>query len=119
MVVALSPDQRAHPGEQFGKSEGLREVVIGAHVEAGHPVLNGSSCGQEQDRRAVAGHTESTADRESIEFGKHDVEDDEVIGRGARHEEPFFAVLREVHRIVFFAEPLLDEPCKVRVVFNN
>lgn len=61
----------------------------------------------------------TAADRESIKFWKHQVQDDEVIGHGARHEESFLAVLCEIHRIPFFSEPLWDEPRNIRVVFNN
>ena len=43
--------QRSHPGEHLLEVEGLGEVVVGAGVEAGEPVLDVVAGGEHQDRR--------------------------------------------------------------------
>jgi hypothetical protein len=44
-----------HAGWQFGESEGLDQVVVGAHLEALDAVLDGVPRGQEEDRDLLAG----------------------------------------------------------------
>ena len=58
-VVALGrhdpAQQGAQPGEQLLQGEGLGQVVVGAGVEALHPVADRVAGGQHQDRYVVAG----------------------------------------------------------------
>jgi hypothetical protein len=46
--------QRAQPGQQFGEVERLAQVVVGARVQAGHPVLRCVLAADQQHRRGHA-----------------------------------------------------------------
>jgi len=66
------------PGHDLLQGEGLGHVVVAACGQPGHAVLDGVLGRQEQDRhvRAVAAHP--AHDLQSVEVGKHDVQDDDV-----------------------------------------
>jgi uncharacterized membrane protein YoaK (UPF0700 family) len=46
--------QRAQPGEQFGEVERLADVIVGARVQASHPVLRRVLAADHQNRRGQA-----------------------------------------------------------------
>ena len=49
-ILEPTPAERADPGPQLVHAEGLREVVVGAAIESGDPVLHVVERGQHQDR---------------------------------------------------------------------
>ena len=68
---------RAHPGGQLGRGEGLHHVVVGAELEAEHPV-GLAAPGGDQDDGHVARAADGGQDVEAVLGGEHDVEDDQV-----------------------------------------
>ena len=63
--------------------ERLDQVVVGARVEPGDPVVDGVAGGEHQHRRAVAGLAHAPADLEAVDVRHRYVEDDgvELLGR--------------------------------------
>ena len=70
----------AHPGEQLLEGERLDQVVVGAELEAGEPVVQPVAGGEEDDRDVPRG-PQALGQREAVQAGQHDVEHREV-GRG-------------------------------------
>ena len=62
--------------DELGRRERLRQVVVGARGEAGDPVVDEAARRQDDDRRPV-GPADGSQDREPVDLGEHDVEDDE------------------------------------------
>ena len=73
----MAPEQGADARQQFGPLEGLDQVVVGAGVEAGDPVLGVGPGGQHQDRhlRVLA---QLGAHLEAVHSGQSQVEHDQV-----------------------------------------
>jgi len=98
----------AHAGLQFGKRKGLGQVVIGAGVEAAHPIFDRVARRQQKDGGAVAQAAQVAHDLETIAAGKHDVEDHQLVGIGLSEEESLFAGGRNTHRMLLGLEALFD-----------
>ena len=65
--------------ERFG------DVVVGAEIEAAHPVLDSVARGHDEHRHLRAPHARAFEHLESVESGKADVEQhDVVVGREQR-----------------------------------
>ncbi len=78
--------QGADPGQQLLALERLDQVVVGAAVEAGDPVLGLGPGGQHQDRHVTL-LAEAAADLDPVEAGEAEVEDDQVGDEPDRHVE--------------------------------
>ena len=67
---------RLHAGNQLARVERLRQVVVGADLEADDLVDVLVSCGQHQDRN-VGRLADATADLDPVDVGQHQVEHDQ------------------------------------------
>jgi hypothetical protein len=88
----------ARCGSKLADRERLRDVVVGAELEAEHLVELLAARGQHDDRD-VALTAKSLADLEPVEAGKHDVEHDEVDVVLLELPERLFAVARLDDRV--------------------
>ena len=79
VVVALDAQQRAHPGQQLGPVERLRDEVVRARLDrrALLEVLARRDHDERQEPRPLVG-ADAPADLEAVELGHDDVEQDEV-----------------------------------------
>src|SRR5882672_3745816 len=100
------PQERADAGEQFGERERLDQVVVGAGVEAGDAIIDGVPCREQQDRRRHAPLAQIAQQREAVELGQEDIEQDDVVGRRQRVVARFNAVAGQVDRVSGFAKAL-------------
>ena len=71
------PQGRLDPGQQLRKAERLRDVVVGAELEAADLVGLGAAGGDDEDRDA-AELADPLDHLPAVEAGQRDVEDDEV-----------------------------------------
>src|SRR2546422_7559693 len=71
--------QRLEPRQELAEGEGLRQVVVGAGLEAAHPVVEGIERRQHQDRRGGAAAAQLAAQVEAGAAGEADVQDDDVV----------------------------------------
>jgi len=106
--VAAPPDECAKAREQLAEVEGFGEVVVGAGVQAGDPVLDGVARREHEDGRVDAFVSDLSADLEAIHFGEDDVEDDGVVVVDGREEESFRPVGGVVDGVGRLAEPPSD-----------
>ena len=79
--LAGPPQQRADAGRQLLRGERLREVVVGAGLEAGDDVV-GVGPGGDHDDRDVARAPDRPAHLEAVDAREHDV-DEHDVGRVA------------------------------------
>ena len=73
-----APEHGTHAGDELARLEGLGDVVVGADLEARHPVDDVVASGEHDDRGPPTGGAELAQDVEPRAPGKHDVEDDQV-----------------------------------------
>ena len=89
------PQQRAQARLQLLERERLDEVVVGARVEPGDPVVDRVAGGEHQHRRAVAGVAQAAADLQAVDPGHRDVEHDRVVAHLGHAVERLAAVGRQ------------------------
>jgi hypothetical protein len=70
----IAPRQRPDAGHEFGCGEGFDQVVVGARLEAAHPVFDGVTGREQQHRRGVAARTQAAHDFEAVDAGQADIE---------------------------------------------
>jgi hypothetical protein len=94
VVQRLLAQHRAHPGEEGGVLEGLRQVVVAAGVESRDDVAGVGLRRHEdhRDRLEPGVALELAHDRDAVELRHHDVEEDQVRLELAGAGEPFLAV---------------------------
>ena len=116
---AAAPLQRPDPGEQLVEVERLREVVVGAGVEAAHHVLDGVARGEHQDRRVATFTPQLGRDLEPVLLGKHHVEQDDVVLVDVGQHGGLVAIGRDVHHVALLLQSLLDESGDLPVVLHD
>ncbi len=96
--------ERAQSCQELVERERLGEVVVGAGVEPGDPVVDRVARRQHQHRRPDLVPPKSPARLEAVDARQHDVEHDHVVRRGGRHPERIFTAVGDVGRVALFAE---------------
>src|SRR5581483_9859779 len=96
-------------GEELGEGEGLGEVVVGAGVEAGHPIVDGIPGRQHHHGRPPALLAQAPAHLEPVGTGDHGVEHDGVVLVLASRPEGGIAVAGHVDRVPLTLEAPLDQ----------
>jgi hypothetical protein len=114
-----APEQRPYACPELARTEGLRDVVVCAHIEAHH--LLGLLClrGEHQNGRADAGAPEIATDFEAILRGQHDVEQDEIPAGLAAATARLVAVCHDRHVVPFVLEVELETQGDVGLVFDD
>jgi hypothetical protein len=107
------------PGEQLGKAERFREVVVRSGFKVGHAVRDGVLGGQDDDRDAGASFAHSGQDLLSADRRQEKIEDDEVeLGR-ARESQALGPVAGGPDGEPLCFEPPLDEGGDLGFVLND
>src|SRR4051812_43174860 len=110
--------QGPDPRQQLLALEGLRQVVVGAAVEAGHPVLGLGAGGQHQDRH-VAVAAQAAADLDSVEARQPEVEHDQVGHEPGGDVEGLDPVGRGADFVALVAERAAEDVGDVDVVLDD
>ena len=71
-------EDRPNPRDELLRIERLRQVVVGAQVESGHPVHGVASRGEHDHRQRRHG-AEPSEDLETVHAGHHHVQDDHCV----------------------------------------
>ena len=85
--IAPTPQQRPQAGHHLFEGERLDHVVIGAGLQAAHPVLDRVAGSQHQHPARYPPLAQAPADIEAIQAGDCDVEDDQLGGRLLDHRQ--------------------------------
>ena len=112
-------DHGADTGEEFGEDEWFDEIIIGAEFEAGDAILGRVLGGEEEDHGAGALFAKLTKDGEAIDFGQHDVEDDDIVPAVAGVPEGGLAIGGFVDGESGFAETLNEGFAKGLKIFDD
>jgi len=75
----LAADHGADAGEQFGENKRFDEIIVGAEFQAVDSVLGGILGGKEQDHGGTFALAKLAKNGQAVDFGEHDVEDDDVV----------------------------------------
>ena len=78
LLFERGPEQRPQPREQLLERERLRQVVVGAGVQALDSVADGVPCGQEQNGDTVAFAAQPAGDVEPVVARHHHVQHDRI-----------------------------------------
>jgi hypothetical protein len=111
--------ERPQPREQLGEGERLGQVVVGAAVQAGDPVVDAVARGQHEDRRPHAGLPQLPADVEAVAAGQHHVQQDGVVRGRAGHPEGVLAAARDVGGVALLDQAAADERRHLQLVFDD
>ena len=112
-------DQSPQPGQELGEGEGLGQVVVGAAVEAGDPVLDRSSSGQHQHRRPDAVLSHPPAGLEAVDPRQDHVEHDSVVGGGAGLREGLLAACCDIDRQILLGEATPDQRRHLHLILDH
>ena len=116
---AAAAVQRPDAGQQLVEAERLRQIVVGAGVEAADHVLDRVARGEHQDGRVPPLPPELGRDLEPVLLGQHDVEQDDVVLVDVGQHGGLVAVGGDVHHVALFLQSLLDESGDLPVVFHD
>ena len=114
-----APGERPQPGEQLGERERLRQVVVGAGVEAADAILDRVARGQHQHRRPDAVRAQPAADLDAVHAGEHQVEHDRVVLGRARHPQRVFAGAGDVGGVRLLDEPAPQQRRELGLVLDD
>ena len=92
-------NQRAQTGEHFFDLEWLRDVIVGAAVDALHLLVPRAARRQDQHRHGEAGVAPLAKHREAVHFRQAEIEDHRVVTLGAAQELSALAVGGMIHGI--------------------
>src|SRR5262245_44618258 len=118
--VAVGPTEEClDPAHQLAEAVRLRQVVVGAQLEADHLVDLVVAGGQDEDRRLRAGGTEPAEHLEAVDPGQPDVENHEIRGLVRREVEALFAAAGDRDLVALLLQRVLDAARDGELVFDD
>ena len=112
-------NQRLDPGQQFGKRERLREIVVAAGLEPADPIVDGALRAQEKDGRRLARGPEAFDQADAVELGQHHVDDGGVVVRRLDERQARLAVGGMIDRIPRLLQAAGDERGNLGIIFDD
>ena len=113
-----TPQERADPGQQFGKLEWLDQIVVGAGVEAFQLVGQPAACGQHHHRGAAVA-ADAGEYSPAVDFRQVDIEYDQLVGRLRCHMQAVDTVGCNIDDITTFAQALVEIVGSFKLVLND
>src|SRR5262249_15164854 len=111
--------QRLQARDQFDEREWLREVVVSAGVEAGDPVDERVSGGEEEDGRRDAARAERLAKVASVGVREADVDHERIRSRQVDPIEQLRAARDAFDSEPFFAQAAREDGTELVVVLDD
>src|SRR5574340_1549153 len=108
-----------NPCSEFAEVERLRKIIVSAAVEAVNSLVYLVLGGEHKDRQGVAGGAQFAADSVSVFAGKHQVEDDQVVGVAVCLLNRSDAVVRKVHGVRHLPKTVCKETSGFRFILDN
>ena len=107
--LARSAHDRARARQQFARTEGFGQIIVGAHFQANHAIDLVALGRQHQDRDRVPG-AQPAADRRAVLAGKHQIEDDEIGPQPLQDACPSPCRPRRSRRRIPLGQKIADQP---------
>src|SRR5262249_23881354 len=92
-----APQEGPYAGEEFGKGEGLHQVVVRSKLQALDAVVQPITRRQKEHGCLFATAAQLREYRPAIACGKHHVEDDQIVGACLREAQSVFALGSNIH----------------------
>ena len=115
----LAAQHRMNARHEFARVERLRQVIVGAHLEADDAIHVFTLRGEHDDRRAVVAAAQAAADRQAVFAREHQVEHEQV--ETLAHPELVHCgrVFRDVDIETLLAEIAAQQIAQARVVVDD
>ena len=111
--------QGAHAGQEFLHGKGLGQIVIGAGIDAFHPLSPGAPCGQDQHREVAPSCPPFLQHGQPVELWETEVQQSDVVLLGVAPEPGVFAVGDRIDGIAGGVEGDLHLPGNAGVVLHQ
>ena len=118
-VIARAEALVRRPREQFLEGERLGDVVVGPRPQRLHLGVHGVLGRQHEHRRLHPAMAQRPQHLLPAPPRQAEIEDQQVVGLGARERLPRLPITDEVHRPTLLLEPALDELADRRVVLDD
>src|SRR6202158_2756889 len=97
--------QRADAGEQYGKRERLRHIIVGSRIESLDDIGDGVASGKHQNGDVLLEFAEPAGHLNAIHPGQHHIEEEKVEVRVLRKGKRREAVVSKAYGMTIFFEP--------------
>jgi hypothetical protein len=120
-AAGVAAQQRPHPRLQLLEVERLDQVVVGALVQAGHPVDGAVPGGEHQHPRGLRAAVAAQAPHhvEAVDPRQVQVQADQVVGVDGGLVERRVAVVGDVDGVALAAQAASDRVGQVGLVLDN
>jgi Carboxypeptidase regulatory-like domain len=106
-------------GQQFGKCEGLHQIIVSPEFKTSDPIGNFVAGGQDEHRRLQTGASQPRQDIAAVHPREHDVEKDQVEGGALDLTFTFQAIRGDAHHKAGFLKAAFEKTCRLYFIFHN
>ena len=110
--------KNAGAGEQFDKSKGLDQIVIGALFKTFDTIVDGIPRAENQDRWDHFAVFDFLKNLETVDIGQAEIEDHEVVLGGMNPVNGVVTVMNDIHRIAGTLQAARQKICDSFLIFN-
>jgi hypothetical protein len=118
-VLLVAPHQGTQPSKQLLEGERLGQVIVGARVQAGDPVVDLVAGGKHDHRRLDPVLPEPAANLHPILLRDHEVEDDRVVSRCLGQLLGALPVRGDVDGVALVLQELLEQRRQFPLVLDK
>ena len=119
ILQVRAPRQRIDARQQLGEGEGLHEIVVAADVESVDAIVNAAQRGEEDDRHLVTDRPQRTHQRQTVEAGKHAIDDQDVVGFAHRLGKTIASIVQGLDDMALLGEAVGDVGGGFGIVFDD
>src|ERR1700676_2227701 len=115
---AVPLQQVPQPGQQLRQGEWLGQVIVAALLETAHPIIHGTPCRKDQNRRKNADVAKAQNQTDPILIGQAQVHNQNVVRGAGRKSLGCFSVWSNVDLVACLRKCLFQKCLDVVLVFN-
>ena len=118
-VAGRTTQQGADARQDLLEMERLRDIVVGAGVEALDLVAPAVARGQDEDRHGPSGPPPGLEHRDAVHLGQADIEDDGVIGLAFAEKVAFLAVKGAIDHVARVGQRGRELSVEIGIVLDD
>ncbi len=118
-LAPTAPGQGLESRQQLGERKGLDKIIITAGTESRHAILDTAPRREKKDRDFYLILAQGFDDRKPVEARQHAVDHQRIERPTDRQRKPLRTILGAVDGPTAFAQALLEEACRLVVVFDH